>query len=49
MPNIPEMGEVWSPMASALQTVVTGKAEPQAALDSAVKQIEQNIKQNHSK
>lgn len=49
MPNIPEMGEVWGPMASALQTVVTGKAEPKAALDGAVKQIEQNIKQNHSK
>ena len=49
MPNIPEMGEVWAPMASALQTVVTGKAEPQAALDSAVKQIEQNIQQNHAK
>ncbi|MEW8986035.1 MAG: extracellular solute-binding protein [Bacillus sp. (in: firmicutes)] len=49
MPNIPEMGEVWAPMASALQTVVTGKAEPKAALDSAVKQIEQNIEQNHAK
>lgn len=49
MPNIPEMGEVWGPMASALQTVVTGKAQPKEALDGAVKQIEQNIKQNHSK
>jgi arabinogalactan oligomer/maltooligosaccharide transport system substrate-binding protein len=49
MPNIPEMGEVWKPMADALQTVVTGKAEPKAALDTAVKQIEQMIVQNHSK
>ena len=48
MPNIPEMGEVWGPMADALQTVVTGKQEPKAALDSAVNQIEQNIEANHS-
>ncbi|PLR97663.1 sugar ABC transporter substrate-binding protein [Bacillus sp. T33-2] len=49
MPNVPEMAEVWKPMADALQTVVTGKAEPKAALDSAVKQIGQNIEANHSK
>jgi arabinogalactan oligomer / maltooligosaccharide transport system substrate-binding protein len=49
MPNIPEMGEVWKPMADALQTVVTGKAKPQAAMDSAVDQIKQNIEANHSK
>ncbi|WP_191562353.1 extracellular solute-binding protein [Metabacillus idriensis] len=49
MPNIPEMGEVWAPMADALQTVVTGKQEPKAAVDGAVKQIEQNIEANHSK
>ncbi|PFA66433.1 cyclodextrin-binding protein [Bacillus sp. AFS015802] len=48
MPNIPEMGEVWGPMADSLQTVVTGKQEPKAALDAAVKQIEQNIDANHS-
>ncbi|MGF2615320.1 extracellular solute-binding protein [Rossellomorea vietnamensis] len=48
MPNIPEMGEVWDPMADALQTVVTGKQEPKAALDSAVDTIEQNIEANHS-
>lgn len=48
MPNIPEMGEVWDPMAKSLQTVVTGKQEPKAALDAAVKQIEDNIKANHS-
>jgi arabinogalactan oligomer/maltooligosaccharide transport system substrate-binding protein len=49
MPNIPEMSEVWKPMADSLQTVVTGKAEPKAALDAAVKQIQQNIEANHSK
>ncbi|NQD68723.1 cyclodextrin-binding protein, partial [Bacillus haikouensis] len=48
MPNIPEMGTVWEPMANALQTVVTGKQEPKAALDSAVEQINQNIEANHS-
>lgn len=47
MPNIPEMSEVWGPMANALQTVVTGKAEPKAALESAVEQINQNIQANH--
>ncbi|WML49602.1 extracellular solute-binding protein [Neobacillus sp. PS3-34] len=39
MPNVPEMGQVWKPMADSLQTVVTGKAAPKAALDSAVEQI----------
>ncbi|MRX73496.1 extracellular solute-binding protein [Bacillus lacus] len=49
MPNIPEMGEVWKPMADNLQNIVTGKAEPKAAMDSAVKAIQQNIDANHSK
>lgn len=43
MPNIPEMGQVWDPMAKSLQTVVTAKTEPKAALDSAVEQIKANI------
>jgi arabinogalactan oligomer / maltooligosaccharide transport system substrate-binding protein len=47
MPNIPEMGEVWDPMASALQLTVTGKQEPAKALDEAVKAIEQQIQTNH--
>ena len=47
MPNIPEMGEVWGPMASALQTLATGKAEPKAALDEAVKSIQANIETSH--
>ena len=47
MPNIPEMGEVWAPMASALQTLATGKAEPKAALDEAVKSIQANIETSH--
>lgn len=48
MPNIPEMSEVWEPMATALQLIANQKQEPQAALDDAVKAIEQNIKANHS-
>lgn len=47
MPNIPEMAEVWDPMASALQTLATGKAQPQDALDEAVKSIKSNIETNH--
>ena len=47
MPNIPEMGEVWGPMASALQTLATGKAEAKPALDEAVKAIQANIEANH--
>ncbi|MBD7944486.1 extracellular solute-binding protein [Psychrobacillus sp. Sa2BUA9] len=49
MPNIPEMAEVWSPAASALQTIATGKAEPKAAMDDAVKNIKTNIETNHPK
>ncbi|KAA0546478.1 extracellular solute-binding protein [Bacillus sp. BGMRC 2118] len=48
MPNIPEMGEVWGPMATALQTVANQKAEPKAALEEAVKTINTNIEANHS-
>ncbi|KAB2330911.1 extracellular solute-binding protein [Bacillus mesophilum] len=47
MPNIPEMGEVWAPMASALQTIATGKSDPKAALDEAVETIKTNIETNH--
>lgn len=47
MPNIPEMGEVWGPMASALQLVASQKTEPKAALDDAVKTIQTNIETNH--
>ncbi|MBO9128678.1 extracellular solute-binding protein [Bacillus sp. 165] len=49
MPNIPEMGEVWTPAASALQLIATGKQDVKAALDEAVKQIKTNIETNHKK
>jgi len=48
MPNIPEMAEVWGPMAQALQLVATDKAEPEEALNNAVKTIKANIEANHS-
>jgi arabinogalactan oligomer / maltooligosaccharide transport system substrate-binding protein len=47
MPNIPEMAEVWGPMATALQLVANQKAEPKKALDEAVKTIQTNIQTNH--
>ncbi|MCX8046852.1 MAG: extracellular solute-binding protein, partial [Anoxybacillus gonensis] len=47
MPNIPEMAEVWGPMATALQLVANQKAEPKQALDEAVKTIKTNIETNH--
>lgn len=48
MPNIPEMQEVWDPMKTALQLIATGKSKPKDALADATKQIEGNIKANHS-
>lgn len=49
MPNVPEMAEVWGPMASSLQLIANQKQEPKAALDNAVETIEANIKSKHSK
>jgi arabinogalactan oligomer / maltooligosaccharide transport system substrate-binding protein len=48
-PNIPEMNEVWTPIDSALQTIVTGKADAKKALDQAVQTIKNQIKANHGK
>lgn len=44
MPNIPEMGQVWDPIANAITFVAKGKQNPEQALDDAVKQIEEQIK-----
>lgn len=46
-PGIPEMNEVWKPTDAALQTIATGKSEPQEALDQAVKSIKGQIEANH--
>ena len=43
MPGIPEMGEVWGPANAALELSLTGKQEPQAALDAATKQIHMQV------
>ncbi|TGB02388.1 extracellular solute-binding protein [Halobacillus salinus] len=48
MPNIPEMGEVWEPMAQALQVIATGKASPEEALNEAQDTVKTNIELNHS-
>jgi arabinogalactan oligomer / maltooligosaccharide transport system substrate-binding protein len=48
MPNIPEMSEVWGPMATALQLVATQKETPKDALKEAVKSITTNIETKHS-
>lgn len=48
MPSIPEMAEVWTPANSALQLIATGKQQPKAALDSAVKAIKMQIEANHA-
>ncbi|WP_025025418.1 sugar ABC transporter substrate-binding protein [Caldalkalibacillus mannanilyticus] len=44
MPNIPEMPAVWTPMGTALSVIWNDNADPQTALDQAVKQIEEAIK-----
>lgn len=43
MPGIPEMGEVWGPANAALELSLTGKQEPQAALDAAARQIHMQV------
>src|SRR5699024_7090235 len=47
MPSIPEMAEVWDPVATAVQTVATGKSDPEEALETAVQLIKDNIEMNH--
>jgi maltose/maltodextrin transport system substrate-binding protein len=39
MPNIPQMGAFWSAMESALATITSLRAAPQAALDNAVRRM----------
>lgn len=48
MPNIPEMSEVWEPMAQALQLIATGKSDPKEVLDEAYSTILTQIELNHS-
>ncbi|MDM5299961.1 extracellular solute-binding protein [Bacillus pumilus] len=48
-PNNPEMAEVWKPIDSALGLIATGRTDVKQAFDDAVKQIDSQIKANHSK
>ncbi|MGF0002018.1 extracellular solute-binding protein [Bacillus altitudinis] len=48
-PNNPEMAEVWKPIDSALGLIATGRTDVKKAFDDAVKQIDSQIKANHSK
>ncbi|KQL50747.1 cyclodextrin-binding protein [Heyndrickxia shackletonii] len=43
MPNIPEMGQVWEPMATSLQLIATNKQDAKKSLDDAVKTINEKI------
>lgn len=44
MPAIPEMGSVWTAWSNAIELTFNQKLDPQAALDDAVKQILDTIK-----
>ncbi len=43
MPNVPEMGQVWDPMANAITIMLNGEADPELAMELAVEQILENI------
>ena len=43
MPNIPEMGQVWTPMNNAINLAVQGHATAQTALNAALQQIKAGI------
>lgn len=43
MPNVPEMGQVWDPMGSALTYILNGEASPEMALEMTVEAIAENI------
>jgi arabinogalactan oligomer/maltooligosaccharide transport system substrate-binding protein len=43
MPNLPEMSMVWSPVTTAMNTVVKKTAAPKAALDQAQKEVIERI------
>jgi arabinogalactan oligomer/maltooligosaccharide transport system substrate-binding protein len=47
IPNIPEMGQVWTPIGNAITLAAQGRASSKAALASAVKQIQAGIAKMH--
>ncbi len=44
MPNLPQMTMVWSPVTTAMNTIVKGAATPKAALETAQKEVVERIK-----
>ncbi len=46
MPNVPEMGAVWSAMGSSLNLIFSGRSKVKESLDLAVKQIRNSVKSN---
>src|SRR5699024_10238977 len=47
-PNIPEMSIIWGTLHSALETIATGQADPQDAMDDAVETVREQIEAIHS-
>lgn len=45
MPNVPEMGQVWDPMANAITLFLNEEATPDLALELAVEQILESIQE----
>jgi len=43
MPNIPEMGTIWTPMKEATQLIMNGKLPPEQALKQARERIKGNV------
>lgn len=43
MPNIPELGTIWTPMKEAIQLIMADKQTPEEALNNAVKRIHGDI------
>ncbi|MEH6944048.1 extracellular solute-binding protein [Bacillus sp. JJ722] len=48
MPNIPEMGEIWTAGATLMADAISGKKTPKQAAEAAVKTINENIEQKYN-
>lgn len=48
MPNIPEMGEIWTAGATLMADSISGKKTPKQAAEAAVKTINENIEQKYN-
>ncbi|MGX7419767.1 extracellular solute-binding protein [Carnobacterium gallinarum] len=49
MPNIPEMGEIWTGAENLMFDAASGKKTPEQTADAAVKQMTENIQQKYQK